>query len=247
MARKNKEKDMHFTDHLSELRNRLIVTAIFFIACFIASYVYVKDIYRFFESHIDFQLAIIGIADVFWVYFTIAGVVALAATLPVLALQIWLFIKPGLTPREKRASLSYIPAIFLLFIAGLVAGYIMFIHLILPFLLSLNDGTFIEMFTVDRYFNFLFRITLPFAIIFEIPIISMFLTSVGILSPSFMRRTRKYAYFILVVVATMVTPPDFFLPIIVSIPFFLLYEVSVYLSAMVYRKKERKHKEFMEG
>ncbi|WP_096270415.1 twin-arginine translocase subunit TatC [Paucisalibacillus globulus] len=247
MASKNKEKDMNFTGHLSELRNRLVVTAIFFVVCFIASYIFVEDIYQFFGSHIDFKLAIIGVGEVFWVYFTIAGIVALAATIPLLAFQLWAFIKPGLTPKERRASLAYIPAIFLLFVAGLVAGYIVFINLILPFLLSLNSGTFIEVFSVEKYFKFVFRIMLPFAIIFEIPVISMFLTSIGILSPSFMRKIRKYAYFILIIISTMVTPPDFFLPIIVSIPFFLLYEVSVHLSAIVYKKRESKHKEFMES
>ncbi len=172
---------------------------------------------------------------------------AIAATLPILAFQLWMFIKPGLTSRERRASLAYIPAIFLLFVGGLVVGYIMFINLILPFLLSLNDGTFVEMFTAEKYFKFVFRITLPFAIIFEIPIIAMFLTSIGLLTPAFMRKIRKYAYFVLIIVATMVTPPDFILPIIVSIPFFLLYEISIYLSATVYRKKEKKHQEFMEA
>ncbi len=238
---------MNFTGHLAELRNRIVVTAIIFIIFFIASYIFVEDIYRFFESHIDFKLTIIGVADVFWVWFTIAGIVALAATIPVLAFQLWMFIKPGLTPRERRASLAYIPVIFLLFVGGLVVGYIMFINLILPFLLSMNDGTFVEMFTVDKYFKFIFRITLPFAIIFEIPIIAMFLTSIGMLTPRFMQKIRKYAYFILVILSTMVTPPDFFLPIIVSIPFFLLYEISIFLSKMVYRKKEQRHNEYMQA
>lgn len=115
MARKNKEKEMNFTGHLAELRNRLVVTALFFVAFFIIGFVYVRDIYGFFESHIDFKLAVIGLGEVFWVQFTMAGIVALAATLPILALQIWLFIKPGLTPKERRASLRYIPVIFLLF------------------------------------------------------------------------------------------------------------------------------------
>lgn len=247
MARKNLEKEMNFTGHLAELRNRLVVTAIFFVVFFIVSFMFVREIYGFFESHIDFKLAVIGLGEVFWVQFTMAGIVALAATIPVLAFQLWMFIKPGLTPRERRASLAYIPAIFLLFVGGLVVGYIMFINLILPFLLSLNDGMFTELFTVEKYFKFVFRITLPFAIIFEIPIIAMFLTSIGLLTPAFMRKIRKYAYFVLIIVATLVTPPDFILPIIVSIPFFLLYEISIYLSATVYRRKEKKHLEYMEA
>ncbi|MFC3038886.1 twin-arginine translocase subunit TatC [Virgibacillus xinjiangensis] len=239
------EKEMNFTGHLSELRNRLIVTAIFFIAFFIAGFIYSRDIYWFFVRDLDFQLNVISPGEIIWIYFTMAGLIAIIATVPLLAYQIWAFVKPGLTQTERRASLAYIPALFLLFIAGLVFGYFMFIEMILPFLLSLNEGMFNEMFTVDRYFKFLLRVTLPFAVLFEIPIIAMFLTSIGILTPDFMAKTRKYGYFILIIIGTIVTPPDFVLQIVVAVPLILLYEISIHLSKLVYRKKERKHEEFM--
>src|SRR5699024_4979426 len=117
--------------------------------------------------------------------------------------------------------------------------------LILPFLLSLNDNMFNEIFTVEKYFRFLLRMTVPFALLFEIPIITMFLTSLGILTPQFLRKVRKYAYFILLIVGALVTPPDVFLQLAVAIPLFILYEISIYLSAMVYRNKQKKHTEFM--
>lgn len=244
--KKNKEKEMDFVGHLSELRNRLIVTGVIFIFFFIGAFIYIKDIYAFFQKDIDFILKITSPGDIIWIYFMIAGLVAIICTLPILCLQLWLFIKPGLTDREKKASLSYIPAIFILFIAGLGFGYFLFIELILPFLLSLNDGMFEELFTVEKYFRFVFRVTIPFAILFEIPIITMFLTSLGILTPTFMKKMRKYAYLILLIVGAVVTPPDIVLHIIVAIPLFILYEISIYLSSIVYRKKERKHQEFME-
>src|SRR5690625_3496349 len=106
---------------------------------------------------------------------------------------------------------------------------------------------FNELFTVEKYFRFLFRITIPFALIFEIPIITMFLTSLGILSPDFLRKMRKYAYFILLIVGALVTPPDVFLQLVVAFPLFLLYEISIYFSSIVHRRKEQKHKEFMNG
>lgn len=241
----NQEKEMNIVGHLSELRNRLIVTGIFFIAFFIIGFIFIKDIYNFFENDIDFKLTVTSPGDIIWIYFTIAGLIAIVATLPILSLQIWLFIKPGLTKTERRASLSYIPAIFLLFVFGLVFGYIMFIKLILPFLLSLNDGMFNELFTVEKYFRFLLRVTLPFAILFELPIIIMFLTSLGIITPHFLRKMRKYAYFILLIVGALVTPPDVILQLVVAIPLFLLYEISIFLSSFVYRKKIRRHMEYM--
>jgi len=240
------EKEMNVTGHLTELRNRLIVTALFFIAFFIISFIYVKDIYYFFANDIDVQLNITSPGDFIWIYFTIAAIGAIVGTLPVLSIQIWLFIKPGLTRQERKASLPYIPAIFLLFIAGLAFGYFMFIKLILPFLLSLNDDMFNELFTVDRYFKFLFRVTIPFALLFELPIIVMFLTSLGIVTPNFLKRSRKYAFFILLIVGAIVTPPDVILQLSVAIPLFVLYEISIYLSEIVYRRKQKKHQAFME-
>src|SRR5699024_3778424 len=141
---------------------------------------------------------------------------------------------------------SYIPAVFLLFLGGLVFGYFMFVKLILPFLLSLNDGMFNEVFTVEKYFRFLLRVTLTFAILFELPIIIMFLTSLGIITPQFLRKMRKYAYFILLIVGALVTPPDVILQLVVAIPLFLLYEISIYLAVIVYRKKQKRHREYME-
>lgn len=234
------QKEMNVVDHLSELRNRLIITAIFFIILFITAFTLRDVIYGFFEQSIEFDLYITSPGDIIWVYLMMSGLVAIIGTLPILSLQIWLFIKPGLTASERRISVTYIPAVFLLFVGGLVFGYFMFINLILPFLLSLNDGMFTELFTVEKYFRFLFQIIIPFAILFEIPIIIMFLTSLEIITPQFLKKFRKYAYFVLLIVAALVTPPDIILQIVVAVPLFLLYELSIYLSASVYRKKQKR-------
>lgn len=242
-SREEYGKEMHMVDHLSELRRRIIWTAIVFIIFFAIGFIYVRDIYGFFVNDLNFTLNVISPGEIIWIYFTMASLVGLIATIPFLCLQIWLFIKPGLTKHEQKVSLSYIPATFLLFIAGLTFGYYIFTGLILPFLLSLNDGMFNELFTVDRYFKFLLRVTLPFAVLFEIPVITMFLTSLGVLTPDFMRKTRKYAYLILVVIGTIISPPDFVLQLVVAIPLIVLYEVSIFVSTFVYRKKLKKQKE----
>ncbi|SFD77210.1 sec-independent protein translocase protein TatC [Lentibacillus persicus] len=249
MSRKQQfenEKEMNVVGHLSELRNRLIVTALFFIAFFITGFIYVDVIYGFIEDDLPFKLSVTGLTDLISVYLTLAAVVAAVGALPILALQAWLFIRPGLTKPERAATLMYIPVIFILFVAGIAFGYVTFVELIIPFLLSLNDGMFNEIFTYDRYFKLLFRIVIPFALFFEMPVIVMFLTRLGIITPDFMRQTRKYAYLILVIVGALITPPDFILQLVAIIPLILLYEISIYLSNIVYRKKLKKHREFME-
>ncbi|TGB05475.1 twin-arginine translocase subunit TatC [Halobacillus salinus] len=237
---------MNVTDHLQELRKRIIWTLVFFIGFFIVGLVYYEDISGFFIDDVSFQLNMTSPGEIIWIVFTIASIVAIIGTLPVLSLQVWLFVKPALTPKETRVSLSYIPAIFFLFLLGLTFGYVVFIQFILPFLLNLNNGVFNELFTVERYFRFLFRVTIPFAVLFEIPIIVMFLTSLGIVNPMFLVKVRKYAYFILVIIGTIISPPDFILQLVVAVPLIILYEVSIVLSRIVYRRKLKAHREFME-
>lgn len=247
MAKKGQieEKEMNLVDHLSELRNRLIVTALFFIGFFIVGFIYIRDIYWFFVNDIDLELTAISPTEIIWIYFSMAGLVAIVGTIPLLTYQIWAFVKPGLLPHERKATIGYIPVVFLLFIGGLIFGYFVFVELIMPFLLSLNDGMFNIMFTVDRYFSFLFRVTVPFALLFELPIIVMFLTSLGILTPDFMIKNRKYAYFGLIIIGVLITPPEFVLQLVVAVPLILLYEIGVQLSKIVYKRKLKKHEEFM--
>ena len=95
-------------------------------------------------------------------------------------------------------------------------------------------------FTVERYFKFLINMSLPFGVLFELPLVMMFLTSLGILDPYVMAKIRKYAYFVLIVIAILITPPEFMSDFVVSVPLLLLYEVSISLSKIVYKRKLKK-------
>lgn len=241
----NQDKEMNVVGHLTELRNRIIITAICFVVFFIIGFVFVKDIYGFIRKGMDFDLIITAPQEIIWIFLTIAAIIAIVGTLPVFSLQLWLFIKPGLTENEKKASLSYIPAVFLLFVIGLGFGYFVFNQFILPFLITLNEDMFIQLFTAEKYFKFMIQIVLIFAILFEIPVIVMFLTSLGIITPDFLRKVRKYAYFILLILGALVTPPDIFLQLIVAGPLFILYEISIYFSKIVHRRRMKKQNESM--
>lgn len=247
MSSKRNEKAMDITGHLNELRNRLMVTAFVFIIFFILGFIYREEVYRFFAKDVHIKLNITSPLETVWIFFTIAGLVAIVATLPVLALQLWLFIKPGLKKNERRATLLYVPFIFLLFVLGLIAGYLAFTQLIFPFLIALNDGLFNEIFTVERYFRVLFHTMIALAFVFELPIVMMFLTSLGVITPDFLKRTRKYAYFILLLISGLITPPDVILQIVVAIPLILLYEFSMMLSSYAYKKKLKRQEEFAQA
>ncbi|WP_102349347.1 twin-arginine translocase subunit TatC [Bacillus sp. Marseille-P3661] len=237
---------MNLVDHLDELRNRIIVTAVAFIVFFIAAFIFVQDIYNFFVRNLEIKLSVLSPTEIVWVYFQLAGVVAIAFTIPILAWQLWLFIKPALKPFERKVTLSYIPALFILFIAGLCFGYFFIFPIVFDFLLSLSADNFQTMFTTEKYFQFLLKITLPFAVLFELPVVVMFLTSLGIIDPQKLSKIRKYAYFVLVIISAVVTPPDFLTQTLVMIPMFILYEASISMSRIIYRKKLKKEKKLAE-
>ncbi|MCY8129670.1 twin-arginine translocase subunit TatC, partial [Bacillus spizizenii] len=105
------------------------------------------------------------------------------------------------------------------------------------FLTHLSSGHFETMFTADRYFRFMVNLSLPFGFLFEMPLVVMFLTRLGVLNPYRLAKARKLSYFLLIVVSVLITPPDFISDFLVMIPLLVLFEVSVTLSAFVYKKR----------
>lgn len=237
------DKELQLVDHLDELRKRIIISAIAFVAFFIVGFIYVTDIYEWFVRDLDVKLMVLGPSDIIWVYFMIATVIAIAGTIPVLALQIWLFVKPALKPIERRITLSYIPALFILFIIGLAFGYLVIFPMVLQFLVNMGADMFVTNFTADRYFRFIMHMTIPFGVLFELPAVVMFLTSLGIINPFVLAKIRKYAYFVLIIIAICITPPDFMSDFVVTVPLLLLYEISINLSKVVYKKRMKKLQE----
>jgi sec-independent protein translocase protein TatC len=240
------DKELNIVDHLDELRTRLIVTLAAFIIFFVVGFMYVEEIYKFITRDLDVKLIVLGPSDIVWVYFMIAAVIATAGTIPVLATQVWLFVKPALKPIERKISLSYIPALFLLFIVGLCFGYFVIFPTIMNFLIELSGEMMATNFTAEKYFRFILTTTIPFGVLFELPVVLMFLTSLGIVNPYVLQKIRKYAYFILILVAIIISPPDFMSDFIVAIPLILLYEISVNLSKIVYKRKLKKQKKWEE-
>lgn len=234
------DKELNVVDHLDELRKRIIISGIAFVIFFIVGFYYVEDIYHWFVRDLDVKLIVLGPSDIVWVYFTLASLIAVAGTIPVLAIQLWLFVKPALKPIERRISLSYVPALFILFIVGLAFGYFVIFPNVMKFLVNLGGDMLVTNFTAEKYFRFILHMTLPFGVLFELPPVVMFLTSLGILNPYVLTKIRKYAYFVLIIIAVVITPPDPMSDFLVSIPLLLLYEISVNLSKVVYKKRMKK-------
>jgi sec-independent protein translocase protein TatC len=234
------DKELQLVDHLDELRKRIIISAVAFVVFFIAGFIYVTDIYDWIVRDLDVKLIVLGPSDIIWVYFMIATVIAIAGTIPVLASQLWMFVKPALKPIERKITLSYIPALFFLFIVGIAFGYFVIFPMVLEFLVKMGADMFVTNFTAEKYFRFLMNMTLPFGVLFELPAVVMFLTSLGIVNPFVLAKIRNYAYFVLILIAIVITPPDFMSDFVVTLPLLLLYEISINLSKVVYKKRMKK-------
>lgn len=219
------------------MRTRLIRTLVSFLVAMAAAFIYVKDIYRWLVRGIDQQLVLLGPSDVVWVYMMIAGVVAIAVTLPIAAYQIWKFVQPAVPKEAQRATLLFIPGISLLFIIGICFGYFILFPMVMHFMAQMAEGDFTTMYTADKYFTFMIHMTVPFGLLFEMPAIVMFLTKLGLLNPVRLAKARKLAYMGLAIVAITITPPDILSDLIVIVPLFLLYEISITISKVVYRKQ----------
>ena len=174
-------------------------------------------------------------------FFSIATVFAIVCTIPFAAIQIWLFVKPGLHPNEQKMTIMYIPVLSILFIAGLCFGYFIVMPFLFHFLTTIGNEMFNTMFTTEKYFHFVLNLTVPFAVIFELPVVVMFLTSIGILTAEFLIKIRRYAYVALIIIASCISPPDFLSHSLVAVPLICIYEVSIALSKVVSKRKRRRN------
>lgn len=230
-------KDIPLIEHLEEFRHRIMITLCTFIVFLIVALIFVEGIYEWLVRDLNGKLVILGPSDILWVYMVLSGVVAIAATIPIAAYQVWRFVAPALEAEERVVTLRFIPGLFILFITGISFGYFVLFPIVLSFLTNLSDGQFESMFTAEKYFQFMINLTLPFGFLFELPLVVMFLTRLGILNPARLVKARKLSYFGLVVVSILITPPDLISDILVIVPLLTLYEISVSLSSIVYKKR----------
>lgn len=229
-------------DHLTELRRRLFLVAFVFVAVLVAAFFVVKPIYNYLTVNLISGVQIELNAFSFWdgveVYMKIAMLVAFGVTLPFILYQIWAFVSPGLKPRERKATIKYIPFAFIFFLIGVAFGYFVVFPLAMTFTGTLNKELgLIETYGMADYFKFLTNIVLPISLLFELPVVILFLTQLRILNPRVLQKMRRVAYFALVVVSVMITPADFFSAFLVLIPLIILYEFSIALSKRVYKKQ----------
>jgi sec-independent protein translocase protein TatC len=241
-------EEMSLVEHLGELRKRIMWVLVVLVVGMVGGLICAKPIIRYLKNippADSISWNVFSPWDALRLYMNFGLAVGILITLPVILYHIWAFVKPGLREAEQKASIIYIPYAFLLFLGGLSFGYWVVFPMAFYFTSSISRSLEItEMYGAAQYFTFMFNIILPLAIVFEMPIVVMFLTKIRLLNPKRLHKFRRYAYMLLVILATVITPPDAISAILVALPLIVLYEFSVFMSGFIYRKQLAKDAEW---
>lgn len=228
------ENEPSLIEHLGELKKQLVKAVIVFIAFFIAVFSTINYWFPFISR--GHQLIVLSPLEVISFYMSISAALAFGLSLPFLCHFLWKFVKPGLTNQESRFFSLYSPVMFLLFAAGLAFGYFIVNPLSYNFLITLGAINFDVMISAHEYARFLLLTTMPIGLMFELPMVAMFLASIGLLTVDTLKKVRKWSYVSLAVLSALITPPDFISQLIVLIPMILLYEASIRLVARMEKR-----------
>lgn len=222
-------------DHLGELRKQLIKSAFVFLFFLLL----VFSTLNFWFPHVvrGHDLVILGPLEIIKFYTSISVTLALGLSLPFLSHFLWQFVKPGLKEEESKFLGLYSPVMLLLFILGVAFGYFILNPLSYQFLIGLGAANFAVMISASEYVHFLIMTTVPLGLLFEMPIVALFLSSIGLLTSASMKNVRRWSYLVLAIVSALITPPDFISQLLVLIPMAILYEASIYLVKKMETKK----------
>jgi sec-independent protein translocase protein TatC len=181
----------------------------------------------------------------FSMFFTVIIIGGIIIAFPYIFFEFWNFIKPALTKKELKRTRGAVFWVSILFFLGITFGYFVIAPYTVNFFANFQlDETIVNQWTITSYIDTLVPLILGSGLAFQLPLVMYFLAKVGIVTPEYLRRVRKFAIVIIVVTSGVITPPDVISQIIVSMPLLLLYEISIWLAARVKREEDKEEAEW---
>jgi sec-independent protein translocase protein TatC len=235
---------MSLLDHLDELRRRILYSIIAIFVAFLGSWYFAPEIFHWLERpFLDAvpageQLAFTDLPGPFMLYIKVALLTAIFAASPVLLIQLWLFLRPGLYKRERRLFLPFVFFTTLFFVAGGYFGYLVAFPMVVRFLLGVGEG-FKQVVTINAYFAMMSKILLGMGLVFEMPMLIFFLARMGVITAGQLIRWFRWAVLLIFVTAAIITPtPDVATQTVFAVPMILLYLLGVGVAAIFGKRRD---------
>lgn len=248
------EKEMSFFDHLEELRWRIVRMLIGIVVGGILCWMFIDQIMEgvllkpvaevnrnLLPGQQPITLQNLKPFGQVFLYMEVAFIGGIILSVPNILYQLWAFIAPGLMPRERKYILAIVVFSSVCFLAGIAFSYFLMLPTALGFFAGFGTGEIQNNIAINEYMSFVLSVMIGAGIVFELPMVSWFLSKLGILTPAFMRHYRRHAIVGIMVLAAVLTPgTDPVSQIMLAVPLFILYEVSIGISAMASRKRQQK-------
>ncbi len=234
------EEGMSIVDHLTELRQRIIIVIAALVVGVLIGFYFASSIVDYLLL-IPEKLVYLYPGEAFFVHLKLALVGGLGLAGPVILYQLISFILPALRQNERTILFVGLPFVLLLFLAGVVFAYKLILPLAFSFFMGFGTDSLEPLISINSYISFVLGLIIPFGLVFQLPLVVVLLTSIGILTPQILVRYRKFMVLIIFIVSTVLTPPDIISQVLMGLPMILLYELSILLSRSAFwRRKSRK-------
>ncbi len=248
----NPKAEMPFLDHLEELRWRILWTLLAVILCSVAGLLLVmyfdvvdlliRPAVQLYGD--DFELVYLSPEVPFFFLLRLALTVGLVLASPVVVYQAWCFFSPALETHEKRAIIPAMLMGLVLFVAGVAMAYFLALPLTLFFFEGILSDYLTPQLTATHYFGFVVKMLLAFGIVFELPVLVLVLSVLGLITPGFLKSKRRHAIVVLLLLASFLSPGDMInVTLLMTVPLIALYEFSILLSALIWRRREGREQE----
>ena len=235
------EGRMPLTGHLRELRRRVLVCVVLLVLVFtlcLSTAPRIVTLLTDMGERYSYVYVYIAPQELLLVYMNVALVGALVLCFPLLAYEVYAFCSPGLTGRERRYTLGALGAGALCFLAGVAFAYFISLPFMLRFLIQFTTQVNVSAsISIEQYISFLLTVFVIFGLVFELPVVSVLLTALGLVRAEWLMKGRRVMIVVIFLLAAIITPPDVVSQIMVAVPMLALYELSIFLSRLVGKRR----------
>ena len=231
-----KEKRLPISDHLEELRSRIIKSILIVIGLFFINWFFkarILDIVK--KPHsitmknlgLSQSLQVLSYQEGFYAYIKLCLITSVFMAYPIILFQVWRFVEAGLFKKERKYVKTFAPISYIAFVTGVLFGYYFLIPYGLQFLIKILGGGVQPMITMSQYISLVTMLTLALGVVFQLPLVMLFISKIGMLKAEDFIKWRLYAILIIFILAAVITPPDPFTQVMTALPMIILYEVGI--------------------